>query len=239
MDDLFIEAMLQQLHERNRPDRAFSTTAYANMVKEMNEKLPTIGATCDFAETTREKKHRWEKVTKTRESITIEDIDLNDDITLESYGIDFSDGFNIISPPDPSKVTPLNGKKKKVSHVEKEIEIIKSAFDNVAEAIREGHFIIRESHSHAFYVWFDAPIGYVSITSCYTPEWDKWWKNPENVEQHQFMGKDNVPFHTVSDMFTRTDLQAKLNSELLNNLGNFINRVLSFIAKDPAKLQTR
>uniref|UniRef100_A0A251VL00 methionine--tRNA ligase n=1 Tax=Helianthus annuus TaxID=4232 RepID=A0A251VL00_HELAN len=38
----------------------------------------------------------------------------------------------------------------------------------------------------------------------------------------------------VSDtLFTWADLQAKLNSELLNNLGNFINRVLSFIAKDP------
>lgn len=48
-----------------------------------------------------------------------------------------------------------------------------------------------------FYVWFDAPIGYISITSCYTPDWEKWWKNPENVELYQFMGKDNVPFHTV------------------------------------------
>ena len=47
-------------------------------------------------------------------------------------------------------------------------------------------------------MWFDAPIGYVSITSCYTSEWEKWWKNPENVELYQFMGKDNVPFHTVS-----------------------------------------
>ncbi|XP_042443622.1 probable methionine--tRNA ligase [Zingiber officinale] len=149
-----------------------------------------------------------------------------------------------------------------------------------------------------FYVWFDAPIGYISITACYTPEWEKWWKNPENVELFQFMGKDNVPFHTVmfpstllgtgerwtmmktisvteylnyeagkfskskgigvfgndakdtniptevwryylltnrpeaSDtLFTWADLQSKLNSELLNNLGNFVNRVLSFIAK--------
>lgn len=48
-----------------------------------------------------------------------------------------------------------------------------------------------------FYVWFDAPIGYISITSCYTSDWEKWWKNPENVELYQFMGKDNVPFHTV------------------------------------------
>ncbi|XP_021745553.1 probable methionine--tRNA ligase [Chenopodium quinoa] len=149
-----------------------------------------------------------------------------------------------------------------------------------------------------FYVWYDAPIGYISITACYTPEWEKWWKNPEDVELYQFMGKDNVPFHTVmfpstllgtgenwtlmksisvteylnyeagkfskskgigvfgndakdtsipvevwryylltnrpevSDtLFTWADLQAKLNSELLSNLGNFVNRVLSFIAK--------
>jgi methionyl-tRNA synthetase len=40
-------------------------------------------------------------------------------------------------------------------------------------------------------------------------------------------------FTQVSDtLFTWADLQAKLNSELLNNLGNFINRVLSFIAKE-------
>lgn len=48
-----------------------------------------------------------------------------------------------------------------------------------------------------FYVWFDAPIGYISITANYTPDWEKWWKNPEEVEMVQFMGKDNVPFHTV------------------------------------------
>ncbi|THU71021.1 hypothetical protein C4D60_Mb08t31140 [Musa balbisiana] len=53
-----------------------------------------------------------------------------------------------------------------------------------------------------FYVWFDAPIGYISITACYTPEWEQWWKNPDNVELYQFMGKDNVPFHTV--MFPST-----------------------------------
>ena len=48
-----------------------------------------------------------------------------------------------------------------------------------------------------FYVWFDAPIGYISITSGYTPEWRQWWCNPDNVKLVQFMGKDNVPFHTV------------------------------------------
>lgn len=47
------------------------------------------------------------------------------------------------------------------------------------------------------YVWFDACIGYVSITATYTDEWEKWWRDPDNVELYQFMGKDNVPFHTV------------------------------------------
>ena len=47
------------------------------------------------------------------------------------------------------------------------------------------------------YVWFDACIGYVSITATYTKHWEQWWRNPENVSLYQFMGKDNVPFHTV------------------------------------------
>lgn len=48
-----------------------------------------------------------------------------------------------------------------------------------------------------FYVWFEAPIGYVSITANFTPAWEEWWKNPEKIRLYQFMGKDNVPFHTV------------------------------------------
>jgi len=48
-----------------------------------------------------------------------------------------------------------------------------------------------------FYVWFDAPIGYISITANYTDGWEKWWKNPSEVESFQFMGKDNITFHTV------------------------------------------
>ncbi|KAG7666283.1 MES1 [[Candida] subhashii] len=52
------------------------------------------------------------------------------------------------------------------------------------------------------YVWFDATIGYVSITANYfkdknLDDWKKWWRNPEHVDLYQFMGKDNVPFHTV------------------------------------------
>lgn len=48
-----------------------------------------------------------------------------------------------------------------------------------------------------FYVWFDACIGYVSITANYTEDWEKWWRDPDNVRLYQFMGKDNVPFHSV------------------------------------------
>ena len=48
-----------------------------------------------------------------------------------------------------------------------------------------------------FYVWFDACIGYVSITAGYTPDWEQWWRAPDDVQLYQFMGKDNVPFHTV------------------------------------------
>lgn len=32
-----------------------------------------------------------------------------------------------------------------------------------------------------FYVWFDAPIGYLSITANYTDQWERWWKNPQQV----------------------------------------------------------
>ena len=50
-----------------------------------------------------------------------------------------------------------------------------------------------------FYVWFDAPVGYLSITGCLLGEdkWEEWWKNPENVKLVQFMGKDNVTFHSI------------------------------------------
>ena len=55
---------------------------------------------------------------------------------------------------------------------------------------------IEEKEVHFVYTYVVTAF-YVSITACYTPEWEKWWKNPENVDLYQFMGKDNVPFHTV------------------------------------------
>jgi len=48
-------------------------------------------------------------------------------------------------------------------------------------------------HTHQF----DAVNGYASITANYTPEWQRWWHNPDNVKLYQFMGKDNVYFHTI------------------------------------------
>ncbi|XP_054262905.1 methionine--tRNA ligase, cytoplasmic-like [Macrosteles quadrilineatus] len=151
-----------------------------------------------------------------------------------------------------------------------------------------------------FYVWFDAPIGYMSITKCYTDQWRTWWQPGPNakVELFQFMAKDNVPFHAImfpatlmsvdkghtivshvcateylnyedgkfsksrgvgvfgtdaketgipadtfrfyllyvrpegqDSSFSWLDLATKNNSELLNNLGNFVNRALVFCEK--------
>ena len=173
-----------------------------------------------------------------------------------------------------------------------------------------------------FYVWFDAPIGYISITGCLGedlaggltelhllpsqlrkfPDWREfmsyWWKSPDEVELFQFIGKDNIPFHTVvfpssllgsgekwtmlhhmssteylnyesgkfsksrgvgvfgtdamdtdippdawrfylfynrpekaDVMFTWKDFQEKVNSELIGNLGNLVNRVFAFVTR--------
>jgi methionyl-tRNA synthetase len=54
-----------------------------------------------------------------------------------------------------------------------------------------------------FYVWFDAPIGYIAATqewAAAAPErdWRQWWWQADDVSYIQFLGKDNVPFHTVS-----------------------------------------
>lgn len=56
-----------------------------------------------------------------------------------------------------------------------------------------------------FYVWFDAPIGYIGATvewaEANSGDWESWWrtdKGAEDVTYVQFMGKDNVAFHTVS-----------------------------------------
>jgi methionyl-tRNA synthetase len=157
-----------------------------------------------------------------------------------------------------------------------------------------------------FYVWFDAPIGYISITGClaadngkdWKPFVDYWWRSPDETELFQFIGKDNIPFHTVifpstllgsgenwtmlyhmssseylnyesgkfsktrgvgvfgtdvmetgipadvwrfyifynrpekaDALFTWKDFQEKVNGELIGNLGNLVNRTLSFVSR--------
>lgn len=46
------------------------------------------------------------------------------------------------------------------------------------------------------YNWFDAPIGYISITATHTRVWKEWWRN-DNVRLIQFLGVDNVLFHSI------------------------------------------
>ncbi len=46
------------------------------------------------------------------------------------------------------------------------------------------------------YVWFDAPIGYISATKALTPDWEKYWKDEETKLVH-FIGKDNIVFHCI------------------------------------------
>lgn len=48
-----------------------------------------------------------------------------------------------------------------------------------------------------FYVWFDAPWGYVSISQRANKNWAEWWHGGENCHYTQFMGKDNIKFHSL------------------------------------------
>jgi len=153
-----------------------------------------------------------------------------------------------------------------------------------------------------FYVWFDAPIGYLSITKCWADiigtDWKNWWLDQKDVELFQFIGKDNIPFHTVifpcsligsgkawtklfhmsgseylnyeagkfskskgigvfgndakdsgipadiwrfyifynrpeknDTQFTWKDFQERVNSELIGNLCNLVNRTTTFVSR--------
>jgi len=54
-----------------------------------------------------------------------------------------------------------------------------------------------DAQGKVLYVWFDAPIGYISNTKELLPEsWEKWWKDPETKLVH-FIGKDNIVFHCI------------------------------------------
>lgn len=55
---------------------------------------------------------------------------------------------------------------------------------------------IEGAEGKVLYVWFDAPIGYISATKDLTPEWEKYWKDPDTRMIH-FIGKDNIVFHCI------------------------------------------
>ena len=56
---------------------------------------------------------------------------------------------------------------------------------------------IEGADGKVLYVWFDAPIGYISNTKELLPDsWEKWWKDPETKMIH-FIGKDNIVFHCI------------------------------------------
>ena len=73
-----------------------------------------------------------------------------------------------------------------------------------------------------FYVWFDAPWGYVSISQAANENWADWWKNPD-THYAQFMGKDNVKFHAV--FFPEQQLAMNDNWKTVDMLKgmNFLN----------------
>jgi methionyl-tRNA synthetase len=152
-----------------------------------------------------------------------------------------------------------------------------------------------------FYVWFDAPIGYLAATKTWgtlaeNRDWLSWWQRDEPARYVQFMAKDNLPFHTImwpamilgtrepwkmadyikgfnwlnyygskfstsakrgvfldqaleilpadywryalmasapessDSVFTWEQFQTKVNKDLADNLGNFVNRILKFAA---------
>ncbi|MBS7377637.1 MAG: methionine--tRNA ligase [Paludibacteraceae bacterium] len=56
---------------------------------------------------------------------------------------------------------------------------------------------IEGAEGKVLYVWFDAPIGYISNTKELLPnDWEKWWKD-ESTRMIHFIGKDNIVFHCI------------------------------------------
>lgn len=55
---------------------------------------------------------------------------------------------------------------------------------------------VENAEGKVLYVWFDAPIGYISATRELTPDWEKYWKS-EDTKMVHFIGKDNIVFHCI------------------------------------------
>ncbi len=81
---------------------------------------------------------------------------------------------------------------------------------SISRNIKWGIPIPLDGHrDKVFYVWFDAPIGYISITKQWAKQqgkpklWEKYWKDPDTYLIN-FIGKDNVPFHVITFPATLT-----------------------------------
>ncbi len=75
----------------------------------------------------------------------------------------------------------------------------------ITRDLKWGFAVPREGYEDkVFYVWFDAPIGYIGITKQWADEkpaqrrFEDWWLNPDETIHTEFMGKDNIPYHTIS-----------------------------------------
>jgi methionyl-tRNA synthetase len=55
---------------------------------------------------------------------------------------------------------------------------------------------LKDAEGKVLYVWFDAPIGYISATKELTPDWEQYWKS-EDTRLIHFIGKDNIVFHCI------------------------------------------
>ena len=75
-----------------------------------------------------------------------------------------------------------------------------------------------------FYSWFDAPIGYIGITKETRKDWHDLWHSPEKTRLVQFMGKDNIPFHTI--LFPAFLIGTRDNYTLLTDIN--VNEYLNY-----------
>ncbi|MEM8577622.1 MAG: methionine--tRNA ligase [Pseudomonadota bacterium] len=93
-------------------------------------------------------------------------------------------------------------------------------------AVRRGDAPWPGMDGKVFYVWFDAPIAYIACAAEWAEaqgtDWERWWrtdKGAEDVRYTQFMGKDNVPFHTLS--FPATILGSGEPWKMVDHLKSF------------------
>jgi len=83
---------------------------------------------------------------------------------------------------------------------------------------------LKDFEDKVFYSWFDAPIGYIGITKENREDWKDWWHDDKNVKLVQFMGKDNIPFHTI--LFPAFCIGAHDNYTLLKDIS--VNEFLNY-----------